>query len=565
MPGIGGLVRPTMNLRAATVTSAAASTPPGPTPQTTPPPQRMLLALASASESFVLGVDTCVFTSESTLTCSAGYCTNIGDHRGCCTGSPADCSASIWTTCRGYTDGGAGGYCGAHTLCCAAALPACMTYYFTTDREPGVTFTNVGCGTSAMYGQMYPFPPELIPTTSDEEYHSATDLTVNPIDTSGSDANNKTQSTSPTGAIVAILAFVLLARRRRRQQITKELISAPTVYSPTAPPPEKSGGGGAGRSSLRTRLRLSTIPEQNSPLPTSPMLSRYKSARRSYGPDWPLGSADPLESHPIVLPTAPVSASAATSSASVDLEKRLSDPRRGSAPQLQIPVFPATRLSPAPPPKSPIGGGGASSSQQQQQYIPPAPAPSSPGGMLQSPRLSFAPPASPIDAAFNIEVAKRVSIIDGAAASAVSVGPTNSSSSTTNNRNSHIPPRPSNTIRTSTKPAPRNSVYQQQQQQQQAPDDGSVSPIEQSPVEGGSDGGGSIGNPKRLSLVSAPSVRDSRFVVGAAGDELVSPVSPDDDEEGRGGGERGGGMDSGRVSPVTVSPMESRRSSLDHQ
>ncbi|KAK7951238.1 uncharacterized protein PG986_006966 [Apiospora aurea] len=565
-----------MSIRAATVTSAAASTPPGPTP----PPQRVPLVLASASESFVLGVDTCGFTSESTLTCSAGYCTNIGDHRGCCTGSPADCSASIWTTCRGYTDGGAGGYCGAHTLCCAAALPACMTYYFTTDREPGVTFTNVGCGTSAMYGQMYPFPPELIPTTSDEEYHSATDLTINPIDTAGSDANNKMQSTSPTGAIVgaivggvllialAILAFVLLARRRRRQQITKELISAPTVYSPVAPPPEKSGGGGGGRSSLRTRLRLSTIPEQNSPLPTSPMLSRYKSARRSYGPDWPLGSADPLESHPVRIPTAPASASAAVSSASVDLEKRLSDPRRGSAPQLQIPAFPATRLSPAPPPKSPIGGGASSSQQKQQQYIPAAPAPSSPGGMLQSPRLSFAPPASPIDAAFNIEVAKRVSIIDGAAASAVAVGPANSSSSSSssanNNRNSHIPPRPSNTIRTSAKPALRNSVYQQQQQQQ--PDDGSVSPIEQSPVEGGSDGGGSIiGNPKRLSLVSAPSVRDSRFVVGAAGGRAGESRLAR--RRGGPGWRRagGGGMDSGRVSPVTVSPMESRRSSLDHQ
>ncbi|KAK8055369.1 hypothetical protein PG993_000596 [Apiospora rasikravindrae] len=539
MPGIGGLVRPTMNIRVATVTAAAASISPGPTPQTTPPPPRMLLA--SASESFVLGIDTCGFTSESTC-----YCTNIGDHRGCCTGSPADCSASIWTTCRGYTDGGAGGYCGAHTLCCsAAALPACVTYYFTTEREPGVTFTNVGCGTSAMYGQMYPFPPELIPTTSDEEYHSATDLTVNPIETSGSDAS-KAQATSPTGAIVgaivggvllvalAILAFVLLAKRRRRrqqqQQITKELISAPTGFGPTTP--EKSGGGGGSRD-LRTRLRLSTIPEQNNPLPTSPMLSRYKSARRSYGPDWPLGSADPLESHPVAMP--------ASASAAVDLKKRLSEPRRGSAPQLQIPGFPATRLSPAPPAKSPIGG--APPSQQQQQHIPAAP--SSPGGMLQSPRLSFAPPAAPIDAALNDDVEKRVSVVDGAAASVPAAG----SNSSISNRNSYIPQRSSNTIRTSAKPAPRNSVYQQQ--------DEPVSPIEQSPIEGGSDSG--MGDPKRLSLVSAPSVRDSRFVFDAA-DDLVSPVSPDDDEER--GGERGG-MDSGRVSPVTVSPMESRRSSLD--
>ncbi|KAK8139062.1 hypothetical protein PG984_002442 [Apiospora sp. TS-2023a] len=107
-----------MNIQAATVTAradGASNTSPGPTPpQTTPAPLRM--GLESASESFALGIDTCGFTSGSTLTCSAGYCTNIGEHRGCCTGSPADCSASIWTTCRGYTEA-AGGYCGAHTLC----------------------------------------------------------------------------------------------------------------------------------------------------------------------------------------------------------------------------------------------------------------------------------------------------------------------------------------------------------------------------------------------------------------------------------------------------------------
>ncbi|KAK8050476.1 hypothetical protein PG994_012206 [Apiospora phragmitis] len=498
MPGIGNLVRPTMNIRPATVTAADASTSPGPTPQTMPPPR---MRLASASESFILGIDTCGFTSESTC-----YCTNIGDARGCCTGSPADCSASIWTTCRGYTEGG-DGYCGAYTLCCAAALPACITYYFTTKSEPGETLTNVGCGTSAMYGQMYPLPPELMPTTSDEDHRSATDLSVNPIETSGSESE-KAQPTNPTGAIVgaivggvllvalAILACVLLAKRRRRrqeqQQISKELISGPTDFTnvaPTTGAPEKSGGGVA--NSLRTRLRLSTIHEHNGPLPASPMLARYKSARRSYGPDWPLGSADLLESHPVAVPAVPAAAANANN---VDLEKRLSEPRRGSAPQLQISAFPATRLAPAQPPKSPPGG---ASPSQQQQHMPAAP--SSPG------------------------VEKRVSDIDGAAAAAATTGTADSNSSY---RNSSRPPKISQ-IRTSTKLPPRNSAQQ----------DEPVSPIEQSPVEGGGRGG----DPKRLSLVSAPSFRDSRFI-GTA-DDLVSPVSPDDDEER--GGERGG-MDSGR-------------------
>ncbi|KAK7908472.1 hypothetical protein PG985_015775 [Apiospora marii] len=530
-----------MNIRAATVTAradAVSNTSPGPTPQTTPPPPPLrVMMLESASESFALGIDTCGFTSESTLTCSAGYCTNIGDHRGCCTGSPADCSASIWTTCRGYTEG-AGGYCGAHTLCCSAeSLPACVTYYFTTHDEPGETFTNVGCGTSAMYGQMYPFPPELMPTTSAEANPSATAVTVSPVNSTPSDPDGKTPSTSPTGAIVgaivggvllvalAVLAFVLLAKRRRRQReqqqqqqqiITKDLISAP---SPTSH--EKSGG-------LRTRLRLSTIPEQ----PASPMLSRYKSARRSYGPDWPLGSADPLESHPVLplVTPAPVPADSA-----VDLERRLSEPRgvtgTNQIPQLQIPAVPETRLAPAPPPKSPIGGGSVSPSQQQlqeQQKQPP-----SPKGLLQSPRLSFAPPASPIDAAFNAEVDRRVSGIDGAASAAPSAA------------SALTPPcrRRKYNIRVSTKPPPRNSTYQ---------DGGAVSPIEDSPV---------AENPKRLSLVSAPSHRGSRFIEAA--DDLVSPVSPEDDEEGKLGGEGKGGGDSGRVSPATVSPLESRRPSLE--
>jgi len=437
-----------------------------------------------------------------------------------------------------------------------------VTYYFTTHEDPGVTFTNVGCGTSAMYGQMYPFPPELMPTTSADDHPSATALTISPIDTSGSSADKS--QTSPTGAIVgaivggvllialAILAFFLLAKRRRRQQeqqlITKELISGPTDRSPITP--EKSGGG----SNLRTRLRLSTIPEQNSPLPTSPMLSRYKSSRRSYGPDWPLGSADPLESHPVL----PGIASVASPNAVVDLEKRLSEPRGGGGtpvPQLHIPAIPVTRLSPAPPPKSP---GNASPQQQQQQqqqqkiYKQRTPSASSTDiGALQSPRLSFAPPASPIDAAFNAEVARRVSLIDGAgAASTISI-PANSS-----NRNSMNPWRESNNIRISTKPPPRSSVYQQRQDQ-------SVSPLERSPERRGS-GGSSIGvsDPRRPSLISEPSIRGSRFV-DAAADDLVSPVSPEE-EEGLGVDTIGrGGMDSGRVSPATVSPMESRRGSLD--
>lgn len=134
---------------------------------------------------------------------------------------------------------------------------------------------------------------------------------------------------------ISILATVLMARRQRRRRAAPQSDAAtighsgPSDDDPLEPMPEEA----------QQRLRLSTIAEQPSPQsPTraSPRLARYKSARRSYGPDWPLGSADPLESHP-----PPV----------VDLEKRLSVIPRGggTVPQLQLPTLPVTRLSPPTP------------------------------------------------------------------------------------------------------------------------------------------------------------------------------------------------------------------------
>lgn len=86
MPGIGNLVRPTMNIRAATVTARAGAesttTSLGPTtttpPQTTPAPSLRMM-LASESESFTLGIDTCGFTSEST--CKYRILTHHRTHR----------------------------------------------------------------------------------------------------------------------------------------------------------------------------------------------------------------------------------------------------------------------------------------------------------------------------------------------------------------------------------------------------------------------------------------------------------------------------------------------------
>ncbi|KAK6864062.1 hypothetical protein PG995_000590 [Apiospora arundinis] len=518
-----------MNIRLATVTStsaAAMSTSLGPTPQTTPPPPRTLLA--SATESFVLGIDTCGFTSGSTRKTAQKLFIVIVRET---TAAAALVHPQTVARVSGRP---------AAAIRRAPDIVVRIRYAGPASLSPMSDAAPAPCTARCTHS------PELMPTTSADDHPSATELTVSPIDTSGS-SSDKSQ-TSPTGAIVgaivggvllvalAIVAFVLLAKRRRRkreqQLITKELISGPTDHSPTIP--EKSGGG-----NLRTRLRLSTIPEQNSPLPTSPMLSRYKSSRRSYGPDWPLGSADPLESHPVLPGATPITP------ATVDLEKRLSEPRGGSVPQLQIPAIPAipaipeiptihaTRLSPAPPPKSPAGA-----SPQQQQHKPRTPSASSDIGLLQSPRLSFALPASPIDAAFNVEVARRVSLIDGAAAAyTIPVISNVEGSRSSSNRNSSNPWRESN-IRASTRPPPRSSVYQPR-------DDASVSPLERSPERRGS---GSVADPKRLSLVSAPSIGDSRFVEAA--DDLVSPVSPEDEEglgiDGTGRGGRRNGLGEGK-------------------
>ncbi|KAI0137107.1 hypothetical protein BJ170DRAFT_44160 [Xylariales sp. AK1849] len=442
------------------------------------------------TEDFVLGLDTCGFTSGDAITCSnpSNYCMNIGDYRGCCSGSADDCTSTIWTTCKEVAHGA--GYCGEHNLCCSDALPHCMTHYFTTDATPGNTFTNVACGTAAAFGQLYPYPPELMPTTSDMQHSRSVNATGSVTGGSAPGDGKTDGETVSIGAIVGalcgaillvglvILAFYLAARRRRRR-------AAPTFVGPmgrrsdvSEPMPEAER--------RRRRLRLSTIPEQlspSSPTSASPGLVRCKSARRSHGPDWPLGSADPLESHP------------------PDLEKQLSEPRRGSVPLLQLPTLPTGRLSPAPgsSPESP--GLGIKSSTSRSPDIP-----NSRTVMLQSPRLSYHP-ISPIDAAFDDEVERRVGAIDGAAAS---------------------------------------QIAQTQTQTRRASSADEVSPIDENdhlPAD------------KRFSFVSMPSLPDDR---PGDFDELVSPIWPDDPS-----------LDGdGRMSPaLTVSPIdssvESRRGSVE--
>lgn len=140
--------------------------------------------------------------------------------------------------------------------------------------------------------------------------------------------------------------------------------------------------------------------------------------------------------------------------------------------------------------------------------------------MLQSPRLSYHP-ISPIDAAFNDEVDRRVSKLDGAAPATSSPG--------------WRTDRP-------------GSVAEE------------VSPIDHDDIP----------MDNRISFVSMPSLPDGDGVFGV-GDDLAGSVSPiEADHQGYEGEEvvvspvsPHETIAGGEESPATVSPLESRRESVE--
>lgn len=218
----------------------------------------------------------------------------------------------------------------------------------------------------------------------------------------------------------------------------------------------------------------------------------------------------------------------------VDLEKRLSGPRAStgdssSIPQIQVPP------PPPPPPKS-------SSSQPD--------TPTSISAGLQSPRLSYIP-VSPIDAAlFRDNTDRRFNGGGGegsgaggdaaaaaaAAASGLGIGVAVARSVSSRSARSVKNNKSSNDRRIST-----SNHQKQQEKQEQEP----VSPIDDDDDD--EDSMEEDADSKRLSFVSAPSVID--------GDpDLVSPLSQEFNHR--------HGSEEIPVSPVSVSPAESRRGSV---
>jgi hypothetical protein len=160
-----------------------------------------------------------------------------------------------------------------------------MTHYFTTDASPGSTYTNVACGTTALYGQLYPFPPELMPTTSAASPHShagENGTAASPTEDASSIDGSSTSGISAgavAGAVVgaafavlavAILVLLVARRHQRRQKAKSELPAQCNMDANEDDAVREEGHGDDGvtagmiESERRSRLllRLSTIQEQ---------------------------------------------------------------------------------------------------------------------------------------------------------------------------------------------------------------------------------------------------------------------------------------------------------------
>ncbi|KAI5866452.1 hypothetical protein GGS23DRAFT_593200 [Durotheca rogersii] len=328
-------------------------------PATTP-------ASAPGTADFVLGVDTCGYTSSSTISCDFGYeCTNVGRYRGCCLPGIEGCVATIYTTCADYGVIPNLEQCGPHTLCCPSTSPYCFSYAFLTEDQQGATFSYVECQTSHGFGEMFPYPLGLVTATGASD--TAAETSSSP---SASSSSHAAPGGAIAGAVVGVVAFVCLAvagavlffRYRGRRRGAAAAAPAAAKLSPPADDVAPRAAAAASRPRVRTAHRsllrpLSAIYEQPSPTYAAPVAARRArrgepaaaaaAAARSqnhHRPSWPLASAsNPLAVHPVDAETV----------------KRLSlissQPAGGSdrwaprAPALQVPTPPASSSASSTP------------------------------------------------------------------------------------------------------------------------------------------------------------------------------------------------------------------------
>ncbi|KAI0135205.1 hypothetical protein F4814DRAFT_444024 [Daldinia grandis] len=485
---------------------------------------------------FVLGVDTCGFTTASTVTCKFGYeCVNVEGYRGCCLPGADDCASTIYTDCIDYGKALHAAECGTQTLCCPSTRPSCYTYWFDNDDNPHETFRHIACQATQGFGILYPFPPEFTMTsdtsTTETDSLSDTSNSVQMVFEPEGDSLSRSSLSAGTivGAVVGSVAFVIIsaiiaALIFRRRRAKKDAATAPPVpvkstdssidITPSSEeqPRQTTAAAAAARPerapTRRSFLRpLSMIKENpipiSNPTPISaasfaPGVRRYKSAaaRQSPRPNWPLSPlnppANPLGLHPV----------------DANLMKRLSDSRIGTRGlesggiserlQKSLPRIPVLPFPPPPPPGTRLATPLPPPLKPSRDYEGTGTTPTSATAALQSPRLTHVP-VSPI----------MSRVLDGL------------SPHRAVNRASASATRPSN-----------------------AADPDPVSPI-------GSDGEGEeMDDLPRLSYISAPSTVDEGRLER---DNLVSPIGMNE-------------VDSDTEvpeSPVTVSPLQSPRGSMD--
>ncbi|KAI1659872.1 hypothetical protein F4813DRAFT_352190 [Daldinia decipiens] len=492
-------------------------------------PASLTAVSAPSTTDFVLGIDTCGFTTASTIACKFGYeCTNVEGYRGCCLPGADDCASTIYTACVDYGKVVHTAECGPQTLCCPSTHPSCYTYWFDDVDDPQETFRHIECQASRGFGILYPFPPELTmtsdtSTTETDPPPDTSNLTQITIESEGdSSSDSSTSAGTIIGIVVGSVAFIIISaiivalifRRRRAKKNAATAPSVPVKSTDSSvdilPSPEKEPRQTAAAAAVRperppTRrsfLRpLSMIQEhplsiaKPTPISTTsfvPGIRRYKSAaaRQSPTPNWPLSPpGNPLSSHPI----------------DADLMKRLSDSRlgtRGGSESRAISdgrqkSLPRTPVLPFPPPPPPGTRPAAPLAplKPSRDFESTGTTPTSATAALQSPRLSHVP-VSPI----------MNRVLDGPSSHRA----VNNPLASTARPISAVGPEP-------------------------------VSPI-------GSDEG--VDDLPRLSYISAPSAADEG---GLGRDEMVSPIGAyevDSDTE-------------VPESPVTVSPLESPRESMD--
>ncbi|KAI1756605.1 hypothetical protein F4782DRAFT_549116 [Xylaria castorea] len=446
------------------------------------PPVITAAAKEPEVSTFVLGTDTCGFTTGSTITCDIGNeCINIDSYRGCCAAGATDCSATIYTNCLDYAEMPNGAMCGPQTLCCPLSKAYCATYGFMTEEQPGAIFTHLRCAELPDFGELYAYPPEQGTTTevSSVENTSST-LAVDPVESTNSSPSHSISSGAIAGAAIGGIIFLLLAILgisqfigRRRRQRKKNIGSGGGSNNVPDLSTENSGFGN--RVSAGRLPSLSMIYEQqtHSSLSTSPRDKRRSVSsmlrRSSFGPNWPLGPINPgspLSSHPIL-----------------DLEKRLN--------------------------------------------------------LGDSPRLSYAPPLT-IDAAFEEEAEGTLNGMDEPGTSALDKTETSSSVAPLLTAAASSPEVAGTAVTTNNKRLIEHGLYINDGRRKSGPDREPVSPL--SPPYQDND----TRWDQPSSFVSAQSISydKSREQVEAS----VSPINLDETE--------------GQVSPVTVSPLESRRSSF---